>query len=58
MADDSNPYIYSKDEVEARAQKHLNEYAAQGKNATVQFNHTCSYNITFLKVYDNYCKNI
>ena len=26
MADDSNPYVYSKDEVEARAQKHIDEY--------------------------------
>ena len=58
MADDSNPYIYSKDEVEARAQKHLNEYAAQGKNATVQFKDSGRYTITILEEIDGLSKQI
>lgn len=58
MADDSNSYIYSKDEVEARAQKHLNEYAAQGKNATVQFKDSGRYTITILEEIDGLSKQI
>lgn len=58
MADDSNPYIYNKDEVEARAQKHLNEYAAQGKNATVQFKDSGRYTITILEEIDGLSKQI
>ncbi len=58
MADDSNPYIYSKDEVEARAQKHLNEYAAQGKKATVQFKDSGRYTITILEEIDGLSKQI
>lgn len=57
-ADDSNPYIYNKDEVEARAQKHLNEYAAQGKNATVQFKDSGRYTITILEEIDGLSKQI
>ena len=57
-ADDSNPHIYDKDEVEARAQKHLNEYAAQGKNATVQFKDSGRYTITILEEIDGLSKQI
>jgi TP901 family phage tail tape measure protein len=58
MADDSNPYVYSKDEVEARAQKHIDEYAAQGKNATVQFKDSGRYTITILEEIDGLSKQI
>lgn len=58
MADDSNPYVYNKDEVEARAQKHIDEYAAQGKNATVQFKDSGRYTITILEEIDGLSKQI
>ena len=58
MAGDSNPYIYSKDEVEALAQKHIDEYAAQGKNATVQFKDSGRYTITILEEIDGLSKQI
>lgn len=54
----SEQNVYSKDEVEARAQKHLNEYAAQGKNATVQFKDSGRYTITILEEIDGLSKQI
>lgn len=56
--EDSNPYVYDKAEVEARARKHLDEYAAQGKNATVQFKDSGRYTITILEEIDGLSKQI
>lgn len=56
--EDSNPYVYDKAEVEARAKKHLDEYAAQGKNATVQFKDSGRYTITILEEIDGLSKQI
>ena len=56
--EDDNPFIFSKDEVEKRAQKHLEEYAAQGKNATVQFKDSGRYTITILEEIDGLSKQI
>ena len=55
---DSNPYKYNKDEVEARAQKHLDELTARGKNATVQFKDSGRYTITILEEIDGLSKQI
>lgn len=55
---DENTYQYSKEEVEKRAQKHLEEYAAQGKNATVQFKDSGRYTITILEEIDGLSKQI
>ena len=55
---DDNPYIFNKEEVEARAKKHLEEYAAQGKNATVQFKDSGRYTITILEEIDGLTKQI
>ena len=49
---------YDKAEVEARARKHLDEYAAQGKNATVQFKDSGRYTITILEEIDGLSKQI
>lgn len=56
--EDSNPYVYDKAEVEARAKKHLDEYAAQGKKATVQFKDSGRYTITILEEIDGLSKQI
>lgn len=56
--EDDNPFVFSKDEVEKRAQKHLEEYAAQGKNATVQFKDSGRYTITILEEIDGLSKQI
>lgn len=56
--EDDNPFVFSKDEVEARAKKHLDEYAAQGKNATVQFKDSGRYTITILEEIDGLSKQI
>ena len=56
--EDENPYVYNKDEVEARAKKHLDEYAAQGKKATVQFKDSGRYTITILEEIDGLSKQI
>lgn len=53
-----NTYKYNKEEVEARAQRHLEEYAAQGKNATVQFADSGRYTITILEEIDGLSKKI
>lgn len=55
---DDGAHIYNKEEVEARAQKHLEEYAAQGKNATVQFKDDGKYTITILEEIDGLSKRI
>lgn len=55
---DDNPYQYSKEEVETRAQKHLDELRAQGKNATVQFKDSGRYTITILEEIDGLSKQI
>lgn len=55
---DENTYQYNKEEVEARAKKHLEEYAAQGKNATVQFKDSGRYTITILEEIDGLSKQI
>ena len=55
---DDNPVIYNKEEVEARAQRHLDEYTAQGKNATVQFKDSGRYTITILEEIDGLTKKI
>lgn len=56
---DDNPIIYTKKEdVEARAQRHLDEYSAQGKNATVQFKDSGRYTITILEEIDGLTKKI
>lgn len=55
---DENPHIYNRDDVEARAKKHLDEYAAQGKNATVQFKDSGRYTITILEEIDGLSKQI
>lgn len=55
---DDNPYQYSKAEVEARAQAHLDELIAQGKNATVQFKDSGRYTITILEEIDGLSKQI
>ena len=56
--DDGNPYVYNKDEVEARAKKHLDEYTAQGKQATVQFKDSGRYTITVLDEIDGLAKQV
>jgi hypothetical protein len=56
--DDDNAYVYNKEEVEARAKKHLEEYAAQGKKATVQFKDSGRYTITILEAIDGLTKLI
>ena len=56
--EDSNPYVYDKAEVKARAKKHLDEYAAQGKKATVQFKDSGRYTITILEEIDGLSKQI
>ena len=56
--EDDNPHVYDKAEVEARAQKHLEEYAAQGKMATVQFKDSGRYTITILEEIDGLTKQI
>lgn len=55
---DDGEHVYNKEEVEARAQKHLEEYAAQGKNATVQFKDDGKYTITILEEIDGLSKRI
>lgn len=55
---DDNTYVYNKEEVETRAKKHLEEYAAQGKNATVQFKDSGRYTITILEEIDGLSKQI
>lgn len=56
--DDGNPYKYNREDVEARAQKHIDEYTAQGKVATVQFKDSGRYTITILEEIDGLSKQI
>lgn len=55
---DDNPYKYNRAEVEARAQVHLDEYTAQGKNATVQFKDSGRYTISILEEIGGLSKQI
>ena len=55
---EDNPYEYDKAEVEARARKHLDEYTAEGKKATVQFKDSGRYTITVLEEIDGLSKQI
>lgn len=55
---DTNAKKYDKSEVEARAQKHLDYYTQQGKNATVQFKDSGRYTITILEEIDGLTKQI
>lgn len=55
---EDNPYEYDKAEVEARARKHLDEYTAGGKKATVQFKDSGRYTITVLEEIDGLSKQI
>ena len=57
-ASTSKPDIYSKEETELRAKVHLDEYTAQGKNATVQFKDSGRYTITILEEIDGLSKQI
>ena len=50
--------LYNKAETEARAQKHLDAYRAQGKNATVQFKDNGKYTISVLEEIDGLSKTI
>ena len=55
---DTNAKKYDKEEVEARAQVHLDYYTQQGKNATVQFKDSGRYTITILEEIDGLTKQI
>lgn len=58
QSSDENKKTYSREETAARAQAHLDEYTAQGKNATVQLKDSGRYTISILEEIGGLSKQI
>lgn len=58
LGSDENRKTYSKEETARRAQVHLDEYTAQGKNATVQLKDNGRYTISILEEIGGLSKQI